>query len=662
MSRENKKNAYLARVWTLLALLRVLLTILGQTGYIHPDEFFQGLEVVSGNVFNCSADIFEAWEFRVSDDQKPLRSILVPYLFYGTPLMMLKALAQTGIISVNGFSLILIPRLFMTLASFLVDFCLLRVCQMLKLDAKSALAVLASSYVSLVYLTHTFSNSIEAILFAVLVYLVVKSIKSCAMATSQPDSLARQRYFIQPVGVAIENKRHPADRNRAGECNTSLGGLIGLVVCLGIFNRPTFVLFSFVPVIYWFLHGFDHCSSIKQIVSWVLQRLAAFFQFILLFTLFAISFDTIYYHKLLRGQGISRLVSSFASGDWPLTTKDLIFTPYNFFIYNSNSSNVNQHGQHPRYQHLLVNCFLLFGLAHLVYLVACLKVLRTLFFDRFQAIFSQPRFSLGSGLVSIFSELVNNVDLFMALSYLFPLAMLSLITHQEPRFLLPLVVPLAMLVGSQITGSRLLKSSWIIFNLACLLVYGYAHQGGLTQTLAHLQKLFVDPSMSNTDVHVIYRGTYMPPRFLLMAPYAQTSRGPAVRAVHDLMSSSSFENLDRLISEIKSNQSTRSQLIYLVTPAFMDVNLPKHGDKCLQTRPDSMFTFELEPQFQVHVSFDHLKMHFDQLACNFGELKDHSREHASAGYIECLAKKCRTLTLLESIRNSFSLNIYRVSP
>ena len=38
----------------------------------------------------------------------------------------------------------------------------------------SAMLAVASSYVTLVYLTHTFSNSIETFLFAALVYLVVK--------------------------------------------------------------------------------------------------------------------------------------------------------------------------------------------------------------------------------------------------------------------------------------------------------------------------------------------------------------------------------------------------------------------------------------------------------------------------------------------------------
>ena len=35
-------------VWLLLALLRVSFSLFPQTGYIHPDEFFQTVEVAAG--------------------------------------------------------------------------------------------------------------------------------------------------------------------------------------------------------------------------------------------------------------------------------------------------------------------------------------------------------------------------------------------------------------------------------------------------------------------------------------------------------------------------------------------------------------------------------------------------------------------------------------
>ena len=37
-------------MWCVLIALRCLWTLVPQTGYIHPDEFFQSVEVVAGNL------------------------------------------------------------------------------------------------------------------------------------------------------------------------------------------------------------------------------------------------------------------------------------------------------------------------------------------------------------------------------------------------------------------------------------------------------------------------------------------------------------------------------------------------------------------------------------------------------------------------------------
>jgi len=40
-------------LYWILAVLRVVLTFVSQTGYIHPDEFFQSIEVISGMSPSC---------------------------------------------------------------------------------------------------------------------------------------------------------------------------------------------------------------------------------------------------------------------------------------------------------------------------------------------------------------------------------------------------------------------------------------------------------------------------------------------------------------------------------------------------------------------------------------------------------------------------------
>jgi hypothetical protein len=48
-SYEGRKDVNLSLApYTLLVFLRVVLTLLPQTGYIQPDEYFQSIEIING--------------------------------------------------------------------------------------------------------------------------------------------------------------------------------------------------------------------------------------------------------------------------------------------------------------------------------------------------------------------------------------------------------------------------------------------------------------------------------------------------------------------------------------------------------------------------------------------------------------------------------------
>ncbi|GFY45509.1 mannosyltransferase [Trichonephila inaurata madagascariensis] len=64
----------------ILCVFRIIFTLFPQTGYIHPDEHFQGPEIVYGDIFNFK--IHQAWEFT---DEKPIRNIVFPYFITGLP-------------------------------------------------------------------------------------------------------------------------------------------------------------------------------------------------------------------------------------------------------------------------------------------------------------------------------------------------------------------------------------------------------------------------------------------------------------------------------------------------------------------------------------------------------------------------------------------------
>jgi len=121
---------------------------------------------------------------------------------------------------------------------------------------------------------------------------------------------------------------------------------------------------------------------------------------------------------------------------------------------------------------------------------------------------------------------------------------LSCAPHQEPRFLLPTMVPLVYLHGRQlvvgidvnntdptITNKRrsmILRHIpliiWIVFNTIVYIFFGRLHQGGLLDSLLHLNDYSLihderDIMFTNATVPrvFVYYKTYMPPTFLTRA-------------------------------------------------------------------------------------------------------------------------------------------------
>ena len=120
-------------------------------------------------------------------------------------------------------------------------------------------------------------------------------------------------------------------------------------------------------------------------------------------------------------------------GDWKLT-------PLNFLIFNLTPGNAAQFGSDDRLTHILVNLPLLFGPLALLFWL------------------SLPRLPVKE----------KGVTLVLLLSFITPLLAFSLLDHQEPRFLLPLLPSLLLLLNKQqpaITYSPFLLLLWLLFNL-----------------------------------------------------------------------------------------------------------------------------------------------------------------------------------------------------
>lgn len=163
-----------------------------------------------------------------------------------------------------------------------------------------AVTLVASSYVTWTYQTHTFSNSIETLVVAWSVIMVQR---------------------------ILDNKQRASLLSSA---------ILGCLVTFGVFNRVTFPAYLLVPSLYLLPHFFLRLSSLLVLLT-----------AILLTTGFAIVIDTSFYHP-----------------DSPVINNILTnptFTPLNSLLYNTQTSNLATHGLHPHYHHLVASLPLLLG-------------------------------------------------------------------------------------------------------------------------------------------------------------------------------------------------------------------------------------------------------------------------------------------------------------
>ncbi|XP_030060555.1 GPI alpha-1,2-mannosyltransferase 4 [Microcaecilia unicolor] len=450
-------------VWSILSLFRLLWCLLPQTGYLHPDEFFQSPEVMAGDILHLQ--VFRPWEFLLPS---PCRSVVSPFVTSGVSFWVIRSLQQLGILNnpPSSYSLLVLPRFFVTLSSFLLDLCVYHVAPLWGADRWPALALLAGSYVTTVFYTRTWSNAIEGLLFALLLLMVSPN--------AAPGSLAIPHH---------SRGKHSS--------------LLGVLLVIGFFNRPTFPAFAVVPVLCWAgqVSQYDVVMMIKELLKLIPSASVT--------AILLIVADTLYFTPPPCQK------NSTLSVGW-----NAVLTPLNFLAYNVNPCHLAQHGTHPRLNHLLVNGMLLFGILHLSALSAVLKSCIHCLCQLSQVIHTHqmPPLAPRAGPVPV-----------LLLFYVVPLALLSMFSHQEPRFLIPLILPLVLL---RARGGKTVqwKSAIVCFNVCGAIFFGVLHQGGLVPALCHLEKVVRSESQQKnvSSITLLFTHTYMPPRFLLSIPHQNT--------------------------------------------------------------------------------------------------------------------------------------------
>lgn len=494
-------------LYIILLILRFVLTLLPQTGYIHPDEHFQYPEVVYGDLLHISS--FHTWEFTCSE---PIRSIAVPYVIVGIPSVILSAIGNDSLHRTTfSYLLLVLPRLVMCGLSVVHDLCLIKICRLTRENPIHKLVIFASSYVTLIFFTRTLSNSVEAVLFSLLIYLVSKDLQS---------------------------KRKKVHALRT---NVSVDYLIGVLVLIGCFVRPTFLLFAFAPVIFWLKSTGRLSSNIISCVQSVMWCLPG----ALMAATGLIAIDTVYYNDDHVLWNISHI--TFDVLDW------VVVTPINFVCYNLDFTRVRSHGDHPRYLHFLVNLHMLFPVLGICGLIYFIKVIRAI---------KQRRWKW------------NCIEGLMFVSFISPLALLSTIPHQEPRFITPVLFPLAYLCAKDIFPRHKYRTCTILYFLANLLgavFFGFIHQGGLSSALTSLSSEISKHSSEFGATDIIFYHTYMPPRYLMAIPNSRNDI-----QIHDLGGSREEVLLSKL-HDVMYNVMP-APTVFIISPGTLHSSISKIND------------------------------------------------------------------------------------
>ncbi|CAG5102382.1 Similar to PIG-Z: GPI mannosyltransferase 4 (Drosophila melanogaster) [Cotesia congregata] len=452
---ENKPSLI---VYWILAGIRILLTLLPQTGYIHPDEYFQSIEVIAGDRFDI--DVYKPWEYNTTF---PIRSAFVSEVIIGVPYSIINVLSPylwyyLQVKIRTPYFLVTVPRLAICILSFLSDYCLFKLCQICKLNYRSRLIIYASSYVMMIYATRTLSNSIELILNTLLIYYVSRCIVYSEQVVIQSDHFKDAYDKAQNI---VERVKYYKLRASLPSHSLNHCLILATLTVLGIFNRPTFIAYAFPPIFFWLQRGLGSDS----VNLWDFHvRIIMFILCGIPVTLFLIIVDSFYFGYLTLGEIINLDVGF----------KNIIVTPLNFL------SITKRHWlELPRIQSiesLMTACFILpIGLLSL--------------FPH-----QEPRFIIPVifPVVFLYSPIIERSN--------------RLLVCKNTREIVGLV--------QKNIGVRRLQYLWGISNILLIIFYGFLHQGGVLPLTRHVaRELKAKPEL--THIHLFTSYTYSLPTALL---------------------------------------------------------------------------------------------------------------------------------------------------
>ncbi|XP_055390414.1 GPI mannosyltransferase 4 [Condylostylus longicornis] len=658
-AKRNDKHFY---TYITLVIIRILLIFVPQTGYIHPDEFFQSVEIMTGEQFEIEHT--RTWEF---NNTFPIRSMVVPYFLLKVPLNFIDFLSTYSkyyleIDLRSSYMILIFPRMIMCAISFVNDYSIYKICEAYSLRYEIRLLALGSSFIMLTFATRTFSNTIEMAICSLITYYVADCMIHSNTVIYKKEFL--QDRYKKAESISEKVKIWKLKRTLPAH-NYNKYFSLSILCVIGVFNRPTFLVFGAPMVFFWLLRGMG-------------TKTVNFFDFNIRMLLFVISsipticfcilVDSLYYRYLTTGE-IHML---------QITINNFVVTPLNFLKYNLDPEKTAEHGIHPKYLHLLVNIPMLYNILGIIAISSFIHLIYSFLRGMYQDL---PRSQSIVGL--------------MTAAIFTPVMALSLINHQEPRFLIPITLPILLLHSPKlVTGfcqtypfknqnkilyyifnnflstrasAKFILNIWYITNIFLTIFFGFIHQGGVYQLARYFSNsMHAKPSTMN--IHLITSNIYMMPLSIVNIPSSHllltnSETGKKYRRSKDfyLYEYGSLE-IDKLlkkikiildVNEMKFINKKKIYRMYLAVPTSLaeDLNIG------FQKFPD--IKYEQVKVFYPHLSTEALPKIFGRHPCDLhvdfdnlqGTCDIENKNYFSFSYI---------LKQFSSIVHQFGLALYRI--
>ena len=460
------------------------------TGYVHPDEHFQSIQPAFRDVFSSGG---ETDETQSTTMVKELTHI--PWEFTAK-MPVRSSIAHALMASVpyriwlkisptrsSTWWLFAAPRAMMTLYSLIVDFVAITIVKRISDKAQNT------------------SSPVR--------YLPL------LLATSWPMFVIHARPFSNGMeatifAMVLIGMMDSTTAYRSNEKKTAKEGLKedvvlvlrGALIAVGIFVRFTFAIFVAPLMVF---ESFRFLQTPKLMMEFLRRS-----------SIVAVSFAVV-------ASAIAKLDAKY----YERTEEEFYFAPWHALVYNVKFAG-KHHGEHFRLTHLMLNGFVLFGPAYALCVWKLIKetVLKK---KNTKENGSETSQSLRPILYSSFASI----------------AVLSISSHQEARFLLPAMLPVLTVASYELarlyenetpvavkdkdtnktSGGVRVKFSlfwlvWVTFNASVTIFYGFAHQARISSVVLDLPSFATDPDgvgsgNRGAKALVAFWRTYPPPNAFL---------------------------------------------------------------------------------------------------------------------------------------------------